>query len=814
MAAPRNRFVLCLVWLVVASSMSRAASPVTLSVDIGPQPVAEALAAFGRQTGLQLIYLSTIAEEQRSKGARAGLGASAALAQLLDGTGLRFEFLNDRTVRIFPEPAIAPMIPAPVPARQHHAERIAGLDEVVVTATRREEPLSRVPIDMAVWSQEAMEVSGVKGMAQIGTFTPGVDFDFRSNVSGDAYTELAIRGVSGRHGTTVGIYLDDTPIPPGRVVTYARSFPVTFDLERVEVLRGPQGTLLGDHTQGGAVRFITNQPSLTTFSGLARAEWATTANGGTSYEVGAAAGGPIVSDVLGFRVSGWYRADGGYVDWVDPFTLATVDANSNRFVSETVRGALMFAPDESVRITPSLTYQSTRVHNTSTFYTGLSNLEAGELRNGSLVQQPFEDTFYLASLKITAGLRIGELSSVTSNFDRTATATLDSTPAPPVSYTDAVADYVGLKQSTFFEEVRLTSLDPEAALTWIAGTAFSSGHARHPDRTVAPAMPDLIDATVIDQTQLAAFGQISLRVTERLTASAGLRIGHSEYNSATETPPIFHAAAADTWMTPRFVFSYQADEHNLFYMTAAKGYGSAGVYPGGSGAGNEPTPYPPDTLWSYEIGAKNDLLDGRVHVSSSVFHIRWNNGQPDSSYENGETLPIPGAAESNGFGLAVQAFVTERVRVDLGIAYTDARSTQTLTFGGEVLVRKGDTVGGAPWSVTASIERDFILYRGVTGSVRAEDAFHSHNPGPYYSDNPAARLFYTPSLPDPSTNVLNLRADLQWRGFELAAFASNALNSRPALGVSPPDEGYPPNGIPTALTLTPRTLNVSATWRF
>jgi outer membrane receptor protein involved in Fe transport len=804
---PRELFLVCLVWGSVLASASGADSTPRLSTDIAARPVAEALAAFGRQTGLQLIYVSTIAETQQSKGARAGLPAFEALTQLLDGTGLAFEFLNDRTVRIFPAPAVTPTVLAPIPSRQHHAERAAGLDEVVVTATRREEPLNRVPIDMAVWSQDAMEVSGVKGMAQIGALTPGVDFDFRSNVGGDSYTELAIRGVTARHGTTVGVYLDDTPIPPARVVTYARSFPATFDLDRVEVLRGPQGALLGDHTQGGAVRFITNQPSLTAFSGLARAEWATTAHGGTSYEVGAATGGPIVSDVLGFRVSGWYRADGGYVDWVDPFTLATVDANSNRYVSETVRGALMFAPDESVRITPSLTYQSTRIHNTSTFCTALSNVGAGDLRNGSLLQQPFEDTFYLTSLKITAGLPVGEVSSVTSYFDRTASATLDDTPVPPVSYTDAVAWYAGLKQRAFFEEVRLTSHDPDAALTWVAGTVLSSLHARHPNRIVATSMPDLIDATVTRQTQLAGFGQIALRLTKRLTASAGLRIGHSQYDAVTETPPIFHAAAADTWMTPRFVLSYQVDEHSLLYFTAAKGYGSAGVYPGSAGA-NEPTPYPPETLWSYEIGTKNDLLDGRVHLSASVFHIRWNNGPPDSSYVNGETLPVPGTAESNGFGLEVQAQVMEQVSVGLGIAYTDARFTQTFTFGGDVLVRKGDTVGGAPWGVTASIERNFTLHRGITGSVRAEDVFHSHNPGPYVSDNPAAGFFYNPGLPDPSTNILNLRADLRWAGFELAAFVSNALDSRPTLGLSSPI------GIPIAVTLTPRTLNVSGTWRF
>jgi outer membrane receptor protein involved in Fe transport len=103
---------------------------------------------------------------------------------------------------------------------------------------------------------------------------------------------------------------------------------VTFDLDRVEILRGPQGTLLGDNTQGGAIRFITNPPSLTSFTNLARAEWAATARGDQRYEVGAAAGGPLRTNVLGFRVSGWYRSDGGYVDRIDPSSGALVTADS------------------------------------------------------------------------------------------------------------------------------------------------------------------------------------------------------------------------------------------------------------------------------------------------------------------------------------------------------------------------------------------------------------------------------------------------------------------------------------------------------
>src|SRR5216684_1117254 len=280
MTVLRNALLLCLTWSLLTAPDSRADTVLILSADIGPRPVAEALAAFSRQTGLQLIYVSTIAETQQSKGARAGLTAHEALTQLLDGTGLQFEFLNARTVRIYPAPPVVPTALASVPVPQTNAERrtgssALGLKEIVVTATRREEQANRVPISMAVWTQEAMEASGVKGMDEIGALTPGVEFDFDSAIGSADYTNLVIRGVTGTHGATTGVYIDDTPVPAARGDTFGRSFAWTFDLDRVEVLLGPQGALLGQGTLGGAVRFITNQPSLTTFSGLARAESST-----------------------------------------------------------------------------------------------------------------------------------------------------------------------------------------------------------------------------------------------------------------------------------------------------------------------------------------------------------------------------------------------------------------------------------------------------------------------------------------------------------------------------------------------------------
>src|SRR5215831_16795782 len=451
----------------------------TLSTDIGPQAVSEALAAFGRQTGLQLIYVSSVAETQQSKGARAGLAAPEALAQLLDGTGLSFEFLNDRTLRIYAAPAVVPTLTASSPPAPKAVRQVpsVGLEEVLVSGARGQEPLSRVPIDMAVWTAEAMEASHVQGIAQIAALTPGVDFGF-SPLFGEDYTDLIIRGVTNRHGAAIGVYVDDSPVPPSRHATYMRTFPMSFDLERVDILRGPQTVLLGDHAQSGAVRFITNQPSLTAFTGLLHAELGATEHGGMSYEAGAAVGGPLRTDVLGFRVSGWFREDGGYVDRVDPFnTNATLDADSNRSLHRVVRGALTFAPTAGLQLTSSLSYQSVYFHDPSVFDTDVSDPAHGVFKNPSLLEQPFEETVYLASLKLTARVRGAELSALASYFDQNGTLVNNSSGQPTEPSDQTV---FGLEQQARFAELKLTSLDPDALLTWLAGTSASNERVRYP----------------------------------------------------------------------------------------------------------------------------------------------------------------------------------------------------------------------------------------------------------------------------------------------------------------------------------------------
>jgi outer membrane receptor protein involved in Fe transport len=241
-----------------------------------------------------------------------------------------------------------------------------------------------------------MEVAGVREMQDIVKLTPGLIV----NQGDNGANNIAIRGISSTAGaSTTGVYIDDTPIQI-RQLQYAAAtvFPVVFDLQRVEVLRGPQGTLFGAGSEGGTVRFIQEQPNLTQYSGYARAEGANTTGHAASYELGASYGGPIIAEKIGFRVSAYYRQDGGYIDFgpalsftVNHFNgeglssaatlvpnMAATQDNVNWTDSKVFHAVLTFAPTKELTITPSFYYQrQDRGYPNDTFYLAGSNPGTG-----------------------------------------------------------------------------------------------------------------------------------------------------------------------------------------------------------------------------------------------------------------------------------------------------------------------------------------------------------------------------------------------------------------------------------------------------
>jgi outer membrane receptor protein involved in Fe transport len=285
--------------------------------------------------------------------------------------------------------------------------------EIVVTATRQSQVLSKVAESVSAFTAAKMQVMGIKSFDDVVRYTPGVAFDQDSH-------DIAIRGISSTAGSgTTGIYIDDTPVQVRNLGLNANNtLPSVFDLQRVEVLRGPQGTLFGAGSEGGTVRYITTQPSLTTWSAMAHSEFAWTVYGDPSYEAGATIGGPIVNDKLGFEVSAWGRKDGGWIDRVNYQTGNVTDANANYVDTYTLRAALTWAPTSNITITPAINYQDRYQNNYDNYNVYLSHPGDGYYVSSTPDQMADQDAFYLPTLRMEYDTHGVKLISNTAYYDR------------------------------------------------------------------------------------------------------------------------------------------------------------------------------------------------------------------------------------------------------------------------------------------------------------------------------------------------------------------------------------------------------------
>jgi iron complex outermembrane receptor protein len=289
-----------------------------------------------------------------------------------------------------------------------------GLQEVTVTATRHEEALSRVPISVTALTQETMDNLGIKDFQDVARFTPGVTID------NSGTNAISIRGISSSGGAgTTGIYIDDTPIQMRSLgFNPDDTLPKTFDLQRVEVLRGPQGTLFGAGAEGGAVRYILTQPSLTQTDTYVRSEAAYTRYGQPSGELGIAHGMPVIDGTLGVRASIWYRYDGGWIDRVDPGTGDTINHNVNYSNSIMGRVAAVWQAGSKTTVTPSFLYQRQDKHDDSTYWPAYSNPSNGQFNTATPERVGGPDTYYLPSLKVEFDLQDSQIIANASYFNR------------------------------------------------------------------------------------------------------------------------------------------------------------------------------------------------------------------------------------------------------------------------------------------------------------------------------------------------------------------------------------------------------------
>ena len=291
-------------------TLAHALEPSALAADIPAQPLPQALAALGRQTGLQFVYVSTVVQNQISHAVRAGLTANEALTLMLEGSGLKFEYLTPRSIQI-----LAVVGPSREPKKKTPSEE--ELQEVIVTATRREQNLQSVPMTIQVLTGEALSQLNATTFDDFVKYLPAVT----SHGVGPGQSNIYVRGLataapgiqsSGVIGSfpNVAVYLDEqsAQLPNRNLDVYAA------DLERIEILEGPQGTLFGAGAEAGVVRYITNRPKLDGTEAMVNAGYAATAHGEQSSNLDATLNIPLVADTLAVRGVIYNEHRGGYIN--------------------------------------------------------------------------------------------------------------------------------------------------------------------------------------------------------------------------------------------------------------------------------------------------------------------------------------------------------------------------------------------------------------------------------------------------------------------------------------------------------------------
>ena len=754
--------------------------------------------------------------------------------------------------------------------------------DIVVTANRRAQSLSRVPASIVAKTQEDLDKQGIRSITDIARLTPGITFGQSTTAFGTGQSTISIRGVDSGSGIpTTGVYIDDTPIQTRTGISPSLSnvYPQVFDLDRVEVLRGPQGTLFGSGSVGGAVRFISPQPLYNGTKFYGRTEGAITRNGAPSYEIGLAGGTALVEDKLGLRASVFYRHDGGYVDRLDRVTGRQVAEDTNYQNSFSARVALGWRPTETLTITPSLFVQDLFYADGSRYELATSDRRRADFKMGLNIRPEFrKDRFVLPGLKAALDLGNLTLTSDTSYFSRRTRSASDDTSLSLAifagidgAYLPGFEDYAPTtasrtRQRVFTQELRLQNANAGARFNWIVGLFYQYSNLLDHYGGDDPRLLDVVNVgrasagetpfaslsdnpnfgvelyqgrysvfqrnTSIDD-QKAIYAQADYEVVPRVKLTAGARYTIAKYKfDGFLAGPLYATEGQNDRLettsrdvTPKVGLSFQADRDNLFYASAAKGVRGPGVSPAvgtsciadGQAIGFDPLSsltIAPDSVWSYEAGAKNRLLGGKLLVDASVYRVNWSNVQTQLALPacQQQVMLNLGDAKIDGFDLALTLRPLSGLTLTGSASYVNARYTTNIPGPDNIIIRRaGEPLPVAPWSL--QLAGEYVHPIGDHEAyVRADVAYSSRNDKPIDLNSPLV----DPALPRaPATTLLNLRIGdrIKTKGdqeIDLSLFVNNVTNSQPVLSL------YHDTLESTqfrAATFRPRTIGLTATLR-
>lgn len=691
------------------------------------------------------------------------------------------------------------------------------LQEVIVTAEKRSQNIQDVPASVTAITANELATMGATGMADYVAKVPGLVLSNVSSANGT--NQISIRGITTGVGgnPTVGIYIDDSPF--GGSNGFAGStIPDLdpFDLERIEVLQGPQGTLYGAGSLGGLVKFVTVKPSTQKFYGDAAVDGSQVDGGGTGYGVHGGVNIPL-SDSVALRVSGFDRKDPGFID------DAVRDArNVNSARVEGGHAALLWRINGNWTVNASALQQrhddqgtATVDYNSLTFQPLYGDLRQVRAPGTGARDQEIDDY----ELEIHGDLGWATLTSASSYNQERVHFNLDVTPiyAPVLSELFGVNDGGSaiLTDSSLYkytEELRLAS-PSEDRLSWLVGTFFTHEYTTDhqyigtfDDATGGPLstpLPSLLDAELPTLFQeWAVFGDLTYRVTPRFDLTGGLRYSQNQQDQVEVLTGLLVPAGTTPGGSRDHSITFLATPHyHISHDTMAYARISSGYRPGGPNlaVSGVPLAYGPDKVVNYELGVKSELPDQRMTVDAAIYYINWSHIQVNEISPAGlNYFGNVGGARSKGAQASIDWQPIGGLDLNGNVSYTLAQLTTDMPAGGGAVGYAGDRLPDSPkWSAELSADYRIALWSDWIGLAGASYSYVGNRFGEFSSTTAV------PRFPLPSYQVIDLRTGIADDRWKIMLYAKNVGDSHGLV------DNYLLGPFTSVSIIQPRTFGIS-----
>ncbi len=680
---------------------------------------------------------------------------------------------------------------APANAQANAAADTQSLDRVVVTSTLRPEVEKEVPMEVNLISADKLDKAGAQFLTDYLATQPGVT---TTSDGGAGLSAITVRGVSSGDptSTTVAVYVDNVPFGSSSAFALGSTLSLDLgllDLNHIELLRGPQGTLYGAGSMGGLLKYITNVPEFNDFSGKVSLGINSTEKGGTGGTEAAVLNIPLSDDVAALRVSAYRQQDSGFIDAVGPAS----GSNINRGDTTGARVSVLLQPSERLSIRLSATAQSIERDGSDYVDYNDTNGQAVEGRYTRLlsVREPYSSKTGVVAADVEYDFGWATFNSITSVQSSKTTQRNDDTAAygPLLASVGILTD--GVPQDNFVElqkqtqEFRLTSR--KGTIEWIAGLFYDHEKAVSDEIVNANGFAGGPLAVVMlpsNYIESAFYGDLTWNPTKQLSLTAGIRhaTNNQEFEQSSNGLLVGGASSAfgvssgtaDTYLATA---RYGLTPDSNIYLRAASGYRPGGPNPIlRDSAGNllGPTQFKSDNLWSYEGGYKADFLNRTVSLDASVYDIHWNQIQEFAAVNGVSVIVNGGKAEITGSDVTLSYHPNSDWTVSGGFSYIDALAKTSVPG----LVEAGQRLpNSAKFSAVGSLTHNFILLDHPSYIGLDERYAGERNAGFDGSST-------LPNYKLPAYAMTDIHAGMDFGRYQLALFLRNLFNRDAQLSAS------------------------------